>query len=504
MYRFCAIYLFTGLVLISCGSPLKTKIENLQPELDTAFYNKYIEKGPDNNLYPTFIYTSSQREPSEKFGTFALMDGKMDTWWSSGTGLNTGEYVIMELNAIPAATCKVFIANDMIMAKIMTVSIYVNDSLYGNFSSGSPINLPRDFKKLKIVAGETDGINEVMLPILNDSTSKTQVTKKNIITRYNSKSFGIAEIEFYDKTGKKMPVRSLPVRKAIVQCAYNLNPDERHYVFDGNTSTSTQWFKAGGEGKLIFTFPEFTPFTKIRFFTGPTEFLNYGTTMDVGFQINGKKEQRYTLKTGLNEFKMTEPFVARTLTLSFYKFGPGNPNGAISEIQGFDGARWYSIEPDSMYLRADRLKDSLANTPIKAILNNQISYAFEYTLLNTDTIKVINPNEISSEYIDKKVAQRSSIVFRSNGSWDAMVTSTTITMGKKSSFIGSQKKINGDFKVASKNAEQIVLNVRYRIIETTSIDGKSSSPKTRTGSAKATITKTQLTIDGLLDMQISY
>lgn len=216
--RYCAIFLFTITVLISCGSKLTTKMENLQPELDTAFYNKYIQKGPDTNFYPVFIHTSSQRDPSEKFGTSSLMDGKMDTWWSSGTGLNTGEYVMMEVKDIPAATCKIFIANEIIMAKIFTVSVYINDSLFGNFPSGAPINLPKKFRKIKIVAGETDGLNEVKLPIQNDSTSKIQVTKKNIVSRYNSKSFGIAEIEFYDADGKKISVKSPPIRKCIVQC----------------------------------------------------------------------------------------------------------------------------------------------------------------------------------------------------------------------------------------------------------------------------------------------
>src|SRR5687767_13849202 len=191
MYRYCAIYLFTILLATSCGSPLKTTMENMQPELDTAFYNKYIEKGPDTNLYPVFIHASSQRQPFDKYGTVAMMDGKMETYWCSNTGLNTGEFVVMEFAQLLASQMKVFISNDQVMARILMVTIWIDDSLAGNFPSGAPVNLPKGFKKIKIIAGETDGLNEVKLPIINDSTGTIQVTKKNIVTRYNSRSFGI-------------------------------------------------------------------------------------------------------------------------------------------------------------------------------------------------------------------------------------------------------------------------------------------------------------------------
>src|SRR5688572_25292949 len=122
MYRDCAIYLFTVVLLASCGTPIKTGPENLQAELDTAFYNKYIEKGPDTNLYPVFMYASSQRTPTQKFGLHSLFDGNMDSWWSSNTGLNTGEYVELHFNNLGATSCKIHISDDMIMARIGSVS----------------------------------------------------------------------------------------------------------------------------------------------------------------------------------------------------------------------------------------------------------------------------------------------------------------------------------------------------------------------------------------------
>ncbi len=504
MCRYYAIYLFTFVLLISCGSPLQTRPEFKQAELDTAFYNKYIQKGPDTNLYPVFVYTSSQREPSEKFGFYALMDGSTDTWWSSNTGLNTGEYILMEVKNIPATTCKIFISNDMIVARIAMVSVYINDSLVGNFPSGAPIPLPKDFRKIKIVAGETDGLNEVKLPIINDSTSTIQVTKKNLITRYNSKPFGVSEIEFYDKNGKKLPMRMPPVRKATIQGAFIAAPEERFNMFDGNSGTAAYFVKADAEGKIIFIFPDFTPFTKLRIYNGPTDYLNYPASAEIGFEINGKKQQKYILQPGLNEINMTEPFVARTFTLYFHKFAPGSNIGGLGEIQGFDGARWYTIEPDSIYLRNTRLKDSVATTPLSTILNNQVSYAYDYTVLNTDTFKVINVNSIPQQYVDKRVFQKSTVIFRSNFTWEASTTGSTITYGKKVTLVDSQRKMYGDFKLASKNADQVVLNVRYKVTETITVDGKPSSTKTKVVSGKATITKTQLVIDGLVDMLISY
>jgi hypothetical protein len=504
MYRYCTIFLFTVVGLISCGSPLKTKLESMQPELDTAFYNKYIEKGPDTNMYPVFISTSSQRDPSEKFGTPNLMDGNMDTYWSSSFGLNTGEHLSIELGNIPAHTCKIHISKDMVMARIFTVSVFVNDSLLGNFPSGAPITLPKGNKKLKIIAGETDGLNEVKLPIINDSTNQMQVTRKDIITRYNSKSFGISEIEFFNDQGKKMPVKALPIRRATVMGAFNANPDERFYLFDGNTGTSALWSQAAGTGKLVFTFPDFTPFTKLRIYIGHTDYLNYPFVAEVGLQIGGKKEQKFTLKPGLNEMNMTEPFVARTYTLTFYKFANGAPAGAINEIQGFDGARWFSIEPDSMYTRADRLRDSLAHTPVKNILNTQTTYAYDYTLLNNDTVIIRNANNIPQQYVDKKVAQKSTILIRSNYTWEATTVTTTLTVGKKTSLVETRKNMFGDYKIASKNAEQVVFNVRYQIHQTTSVDGKPGKAQSNIQSGKMVITTTHVSLEGVLEMLVSY
>jgi hypothetical protein len=504
MYRYCAIFLFTISLLISCGSPLKTKLENMQPELDTAFYNKYIQKGPDTNYYPVFVHASSQREPFEKYGTIAMMDGKQDTWWSSSNGLNAGEFVSLEFKDLPASTMKIFIANDQVMAKIFTVSVWINDSLAGNFPSGAPINLPKGFKKLKIVAGETDGLNEVKLPVVNDSMGTIQVTKKNIVTRYNSKSFGIAEIEFYTNNGKKLPVRSLPARNAMVSTTDVFALVERFYSFDGDPGTSTQWIHNNSPSAISIVFPDFTPLTKLRIYTDQSDYTNYPETGEIGLQISGKKEQKFALTKGLNEFLLKEPFVARTFTLTIYKFSKEGKVAGINEIQGYDGARWYTIQPDSMYLRADRLRDSLKGTPLQNILNGQISYVYDYTVLNTDTVLIVNPNNIPQEYVDKRVSQKTTVLIRSNYTWQATTSTTTITYGKNVTLTVKEKNMYGDYKIARKSTEEADLKVRYRVNSITTVDGKPGSRQTSVSSGKIVITKTNLSLDGELDMLISY
>lgn len=504
MYRDCAIFLFTIACVLGCGSPLKTGPEFKQAELDTAFYNKYIQKGPDTNFYPVFVYSSSQREPSEKFGTSSMFDGKPDTWFSSQPGLNSGEFVNIEFKNLHAASCRIYIANDITMARIGEVMVYMNDSLYGSFTNGANIILPKNFSKLKVVAGETDGLNEVKLPIENDSLSKIQIIKKNLITRYNSKPFGISEIEFYDNKGRKIPVKGQPVKKAIVQCAYNANPFERYQMFDGNPSTSAAFVKAGGEGKIIFIFPDFTPFTKLRFYNGPSSLINYPLMGEVGFEINGKKQQRFELKPGLNEFNMTEPFVARTLTLYFHSFAPQANIGSISEIQGYDGARWYTIEPDSMYSRSQMLKDSLISTPLNIILNNQVSYVYDYTVLKTDTVVIHNVNSIPQEYVDQRVFTQTKIIFRSNQTWEAQLQVTTIKYGKKVMLTELKKEFSGVFAITGKNTDQVNLELKYQLTERTTIDGKPQASRKNIMSGKATITKTNLLIDNQLEMMISY
>jgi len=476
----------------------------MQPELDTAFYNKYIQKGPDTNIYPVFIHASSQREPFDKFGTMALMDGKPNTWWSSSNGLNAGEYITMEFNNIPATQMKVMIANDQVMARIFTVSVYIDDSLKGSFPSGALISLPKGFKKVKIVAGETDGLNEVKLPIENDSMGTIQVTKKNIITRYNSKSFGISEIEFYNDKGKKLPVKSMPVKKANLTTTDFFAIPERFYAFDGNPATSTQWIKNDFPAALNIVFPDFTPCTKLRIYTDKTDYTNYPGALEVGWQISGKKEQKFTLKNGLNEINMPEAFVARTYTLTIYKFGDNGKSAGINELQGFDGARWYSILPDSAYTRADVLKDSLKGTPIYNIINGQISYVYDYTVLNTDTVRIVNSNNIPQEYVDKRVSQKTSVLIRSNYTWQANTTYSTIQYGKNVSYIVTEKSMYGDYKISTKNAEQVTLKVRYRTNTITTVDGKPGKTQTNVYTGTLVINKTTLSLDDKLEMLISY
>ena len=266
---------------------------------------------------------------------------------------------------------------------------------------------------------------------------------------------------------------------------------------------SSQWFKADGVGKMIITFPDFTPWTKLRIYTGGTDYEMYPQTREIGMQIGGKKEQRFNLKAGINELEMKERFVARTYTFTFYKFEEGDPFGGINELQGFDGARWYNIEPDSTFTRGDALRDSIINTPLKQILNNQVAYEYSYTVLNTDTI-TRNVQQIDSRLIEKTVNQKTTVVLRSNYTWEATIVTNTVNYGKKSSFITNKKWIVGDFKVLSKNAEQVVLNVRYKLGEQTTVDGKAGKLGYKILAQKMTITKTNVVLPGDFEMQVSY
>ncbi len=124
--------------------------------------------------------------------------------------------------------------------------------------------------------------------------------------------------------------------------------------------------------------------------------------------------------------------------------------------------------------------------------------------MNTDTILVTNPNNIPQQYVDKRISQKSTMLIRSNYTWQGNTSHSTIQYGKKVSFTTTEKTMYGDYKVASKNAEQVTLKVRYRINTLTTVDGKSGKMQTKILSGNIVVNKTTLSLDDKLEMLISY
>lgn len=490
------------LFISSCGSIPKN--QNKTPELDTSLYNKYIRTGIDTNIYPLFQFASSQKQPIHDFGFDKLFDNDPKTFWSSDLGLNAGEWVAFRFDGLKITSLKVDISKDFINAKINSFQLFVNDSLFGVFTSGVPIPISVPIFSLKIKANDADGMNEVILPINKDSIGDSFLTTEKISTRYNSKSFGIAEIEFFGKNNKKLPMKALPSKKVIVQQAYFKIVDERINIADGNPTTPTSWFKADNEGKLILIFDDYTAFTKLRIYSEPNPLYNYPTMGEILFSISGKPDQEYKLKSGMNEFVMKEPFVAKTYTISMKKFLSGTNEGSFNEVQGFDGLQWYTLIGDSLYEKGNNLKDSLKNTPLHPILNTEVIYYCERANLKSDTFVVQNVKSIPTEWIKERTDDVQKLLIRSNFTFQASAQFNTLTLGKTPSYYNKVIEIEGIYRLEKKSVDEVVLITQYKLNTILKKDGKETSKKIEYKKGQFVIKAQTVWMDGLITMKTSY
>lgn len=506
-----AFKLLTGIVpvflllcgQISCGPPAAKPVG--KPELDTSLYSKYIAKGPDTNIYPVHQRTTSQRYPLEKYGLQQLFDGDRKTWWCSQPGLNYGEGVEFVFPGLEATQVRIYLAEDVTVTRVNGLRVYVNDSLYGTFPSGAPVVIKGRLNKLRVVAADAEGMNEVKLPVVNDTVGNHRVAYQILRTRYNSHSIGIAEIEITGANNRRLPVKAIPYRYATIQSAFIADQASRYNMFDGNEHTGTVYFEGGGKGKIIMIFDDFTPLTRMRMYTGVHDLEDFPFVNKMGVSIAGKKEFVFTLQPGENIVELEEPFVARSITLTFYDFERGWTVGTLAEWYGYDGARWYQVIPDSSAERLPALVDTLKRTPLHFVLDNRVYYSVRNLELVADTFRMENYEHISPNYLSRSEEDHFEALFRSNGSMEYRLYRVVDNYGKSPQRKVEEHQLTGRWRLVERSNERVKLDVVAWDQETITVDGKPVSAARNKHKLQAVIEKNTLDLGpGYPVMLITY
>jgi|GEM_PF-6191220 len=443
-----------------------------RPELDTSLYSKYIVKGPDTNLYPQHQWVSSQRFPLDKYGLQHAFDGDPKTWWCSQAGLNYGEGLALSFEPLDISAVQIDIANDFTVAKVSAVKVFINDSLYGIFPSGTRVAVNEKLQKLTLIAADAEGLNEVKLPIENDSTTAFKTVYSILKTRYNSRSFGIAEVSLYGPEGRKLPLQPIPYRNATVIPAQISYPADRYYLFDGDPATGAVWTEANGQGKCILNFDDYAPVTRLRIVAGITGFESVQPIARMGISISGKDEFMFTLKPGENTIDLPEPMVAKLFTFTVHEFAPGAALGSVAELYAWDGAKWYSVVADSTAERIPVLTDTMAATPLHFVLDNRVYYSARKLELITDTFRLPNYENVSPDHMRTDETVDNDVLFRTNQTMEFNSRRMLMTYGARPSARLETHSLYGYWRLVLRSPEKVKLEIRGWDHSSVSIDGK--------------------------------
>lgn len=498
----CVLTVFLVATFQACGP--KQMVDEV-PQLDTSLYSKYIVREPDTNLYPRYIHSTSQRYPLEKFGPAMLFDGDKTTAWCSQPGLNCGEGITLDFVPNQVSAVRIWLSDDFTMAKVNRVKVFVNDSLWGLYPNGALLQVNGILEKLEIVAADAEGLNEVKLPVVNDSTTAFKTAYETLTTRYNSRSFGIAELELLDAGGLKMPYRAIPYKEADIACAYITWPPDRFFLFDGNPATGSNWFEAKGMGKLILNFKDYAPITRLRLVTEPNVFDNIPCVQEMGILIAGKDKENFPLKCGENVIDLKEPLVARTFTLQLEAFQNNHNAGSLNEVYAWDGARWYSIVPDSVHERIQALNDTLAGTPFHYILDHRVYFTTRKLVMIADTFKLPSYESVSPDYLRSSAESSYETCFRANRFLDFKLVKTSVTYGENPVNKTEEFYLEGYWRVLERSESRVKLEVRGWQQYTVHKDGKVVTTSYEQKSYTAVIENDHLKMGETLgEMLISY
>lgn len=452
-----------------CGAGAKTE----QEKRDTVDIKQFIARGPDSNIYPVLCRTTSQRYPLEKYGPEMMTDGDPATYWCSTPGLHYGEEVRFTFDQLDAFAISVTYGDDPLLARMNGIEVWVDDSLVGIAQSGQKLPLRLSPGTLVLRATRTEGYNEVDMPVLPDSTAVERTVYERYSIAYNSKSFGIREIEFFDASGRKLPVKWTPYREAEIKVRGFKEMDGLH-LSDGNEMTSITP-KPDDDPTLQFLFSTYTPLLKFSYTPSLDAVTGVPIPMDFNKLFGGTDDGDYQVQWGNpgNPVSDADTKVARTFIFRF----PRNVAAAPAELRFWDGARWYAIR--SVYERAeheDRL-DTLQRTVLKGLVNNRIFNTSKRILLTTDTVKILNPASVPSDLIRREMTIDAEMVFRSNFTFEYISHTRSMYYGDTPGMTSTDVSFSGVYRIISVSSGSISLELSGTWNRMENTEGKSRKQK---------------------------
>lgn len=461
----------------------------------------------DTCIYPKSIRSSSFMFPENVFGDVNVVDDDYSTVWKTLPGLITGEYVEFDFDSIYLESVYVHITKDLRFGKVKNLRVFADNNLLGTFPTETRLPINRKVNTLRVELGETDGINKVDFPIIQDSSRNLLLIHESFESVYTSKSVAVSEIEFFGAGGKKYPIRSIPEKKAKMNFYGVIPPSELHnqrLLFDGKPQFG--WI-GPGEAKekiLLFSFEEEQIINGIYF--PYTQDLNIRR---IGFRLRKRPLPEYEVKPKGDQglfIQLKNTLKGKNFELIILKTNPG-ANPFIPELLFHDGSRYFGIFSDSLEFYRNLRVDSARGTPLENHLDGRVSYSRTWEIFPRPLEEIFRKKGVKKDTVNHITEERN-VVFRISSNATFLVEETiretkTDQRGVKQITI-TERTAEGYWIYKTKSAEQVQiachadLLIKRKII--TATGEKTAEEKMREKTVfECTITSAYLSFSDLFD-----
>jgi hypothetical protein len=498
---YCTVLSGLLILLLSCGGS-----GNSDTDGEGTVYDSLPPFEKDTCIYPISIRSSSFMFPENVFGDVNVVDDDYSTVWKTIPGLITGEYVEFDFDSLFVESIYVHITKDLRFGKVKNLRVFADHTLLGTFPTEIRLPVNRKVNTLRVELGETDGINKVDFPIVQDSSRNLLLISESLESVYTSKSVAVSEIEFFGAGGKKYPIRSIPEKKAKMNFYGVIAPSELHnqrLLFDGKPQFG---WSGPGESKekiLLFSFEEDQVINGIYF--PYTADLNIKR---IGFRLRKRPLPEYEVKPrgGKGLFiQLKNTLKGKNFEMIILKTTPGE-NPFIPELLFHDGSRYFGIFSDSLEFYRNLRVDSARGSPIENYLDGRVSYSRTWKIFPKPLEEVFAKKGIKNDSINHTTEERR-IVFRisSNATFliEETIRETKMDRKGEAQIMSTERTAEGywNYKKKSTGEVQIVCHADLLIKrKVMSAAGEKQEGKIREKTVfECTLTGDYISFSGLFD-----
>lgn len=392
--------------------------ENTSEQKNTADGQEQI--APDVRLIGLAATSTAAGFPVEN-----LIDGDPKTHWQCMKGAAQGEEITFWFSAEKeslAETLTVECRKGDGFSEIKKLEIFINENSGIEILPGEKMQIGEPLKSLTIRLKETAGLKTVF--------KKYKTDKIEIRTPEDAARFGIAEVTFSDKAGKRLKL-SAPTRlEGIVTASSVLNPEYFYTpsrLFDNRLDFAWVEGAAGdGTGEILnFQFKNEVNITAIQIWNGyqrsQSHFDQNGKIRDFELSDGENNPVILTLRNSEPSQKLLleTPVKSKNLKLKIKNIYPGKKfkDLAISELRFFDSDQPFVINP---VFAAEELKN---NPLVGKYILNKIEKE-DFTILQSI---IFYPDGTYSFHSSEESPTDDSRIWESGGGWQVLKNSPTNT-----------------------------------------------------------------------------
>lgn len=496
VYILYCLSIFLFVTFLGCGSSQNEGDEGEGTVFDTV---PVFEK--DTFLYPLATRSSSYMFPEVNFGDVRAIDGDLGTAWQTIPGLVTGEYIEFDFDSLLISGFELFVGTELRFSRFKNIKLYTEGNLMGTFPVNGRIPVGKKVNVLRIELGETEGVNKVDIPFVIDSTRNVETSALSAESIYSSKAASLYEVAFFDEKNQRIPLRSLQVKKALMNF-YGTTPPQQinnaRMMFDGRRGFGWKGPAEPEEKTLLFSFAEDQIINGIYF-----PFRENLNVTKIGFRLRKRPLPEYDVvyKSGNGIFiPLKNTLKGKNFELVILET-QNDEAPMIPELLFHDGSRLFSIYSDSLEFYQKQRVDSSRQTPIAGYLDGRVTTNEDYKEYAHPLNVIFSKTKTVKDTLPQKSVQTQT-VFRlcSNGTFTVNETRTEQTYGTQPAFRRSTRTAEGYWLIKQKNGDEARITCYAGLRETESISraGKPAVESTHVKSVEfdATLVRNYISFSG--------